>query len=97
MPDGHVSICRDISLNTLIVLGPVSATHLEDDPRLLQEVSPHVCPADVSFHPEADLDVLPKAAAVIVPGGFSIPDGLHTQREATHPSRTTEVCKAPPW
>lgn len=52
------------------------ATHLEDNTGLLQQVRPHVGSDDVVVSAEADLDVLPKAAAVVVPGGFSVPNGL---------------------
>lgn len=51
-------------------------THLEDDPRLLQEIRPHVCPDDVPFPAEANLDVLPKTTTVVVSSGFSVPDRL---------------------
>ena len=49
---------------------------MEDDPRLLQEIRPHVCPDDVPFPAEANLDVLPKTTTVVVSSGFSVPDRL---------------------
>lgn len=49
---------------------------MEDDPRLLQEIRPHVGPDDVPFPAEADLDVLPKTTAVVISSGFSVPDRL---------------------
>lgn len=51
---------------------------MEDDPRLLQEVRPHVGPDDVAFFAEAYLDILPKATAVVVSGRFCVPNRLRT-------------------
>lgn len=58
-------------------------THLEDNARLLQQVSPHVGTDDVVVSAEADLDVLPKAAAVVVPRGFGVSNGLMGKRSGT--------------
>lgn len=55
--------------------------HLKHDSRLLQQVRPHVGADDVVALVEADLDVLPKAAAVVVPGGFGVSYGLKTTEE----------------
>lgn len=52
------------------------SAYLEDDPRLLQEIRPHVCPNDVPLSAKADLDILPETAAVVISGGFSIPNRL---------------------
>lgn len=53
-----------------------SPPHLEDHPGLLQQVSPHVGPDDVVPLVKANLNILPKAAAVVIAGGFGISDGL---------------------
>lgn len=50
--------------------------HLKDHSGLLQQVGPHVGPDDAVPLVKADLNVLSKTAAVVVAGGFSIPDGL---------------------
>lgn len=52
------------------------AAHLKDHPGLLQQVGPHVGPDDAVPLVKSDLNVLPETAAVVVAGGFSIPDGL---------------------
>lgn len=52
------------------------ATHLKDHPGLLQQVGPHVGPYDVILFIKANLNVLPKSAAVVVASGLGIPDGL---------------------
>lgn len=57
----------------------VCKPHLKDDSRLLQQVRPHVSADDVVALVEADLYVLPKAAAVVVPGGFGVSYGLKTR------------------
>lgn len=63
-------------------------TNLEDDPRLLQEVRPHVGSDDVPFSAEADLDVLPEAAAVVVARGFRVPDRLWADAPLTEALRS---------
>lgn len=52
------------------------ATHLKDHPRLLQQVGPHVGPDDVVLFIKANLNELPKAAAIVVASGLGIPNGL---------------------
>lgn len=52
------------------------ATHLKDHPRLLQQVGPHVGPDDVVFFIKANLNELPKAAAIVIASGLGIPDSL---------------------
>lgn len=54
----------------------IKLTYLEDNPRLFQEIRPHVRPDDVSFSAKADLDVLPKTTTVVIASGFSIPNRL---------------------
>ncbi len=49
---------------------------LENNPRLLQQVRPHVGTDDVVTSAEADLNVLSKATAVVVSSGFCISNGL---------------------
>lgn len=53
-----------------------TGTHLKNNPGLLQQVGPHVSPDDVIVSAENYLDVLPEAAAIVIPGGFSISNGL---------------------
>ena len=55
---------------------PSHSTHLKDHPGLLQQVGPHVGSNDVVPSVKADLDILPKAAAVVIARGFGISDGL---------------------
>ena len=50
--------------------------YLKDNSGLLQQIGPHVCSDDVPLAAKANLDVLPKSTAVVIPGGFSIPNGL---------------------
>ena len=67
---------------------PRWCTNLENHPRLLQEVRPHVGAGDVSFSAEAYFDVLPEATAVVVSGCFGIPDGLRTGTALTRKALT---------
>lgn len=53
-----------------------TGTHLKNNPGFLQQVGPHVSPDDVVVSTENYLDVLPEAAAIVIPGGFSISNGL---------------------
>lgn len=62
--------------------GPLS-TDLENHPGLLQQIRPHVGSDDAVPPVEADLRVLPKTAAVVVPGGLCIPDGLERRTVAS--------------
>lgn len=50
--------------------------YLKNHPGLLQEIRPHVGSGDAVPPVKADLRVLPKAAAVVVPGGLCVPDRL---------------------
>lgn len=52
------------------------AAHLKDHSGLLQQVGPHVAADDAVPLVKADLNVLSETAAVVIAGGFSIPDGL---------------------
>lgn len=52
------------------------AAHLKDHSGLLQQVRPHVGTNDAVPLVKADLNVLSETAAVVIAGGFSIPDGL---------------------
>lgn len=52
------------------------AAHLKDHSGLLQQVGPHVGADDAVPLVKADLNVLSETAAVVIAGGFSIPDGL---------------------
>lgn len=51
--------------------------HLKDHSGLLQQVGPHVGSNDVVPFVKANLNVLPKAAAVVIASGFSISNGLY--------------------
>lgn len=53
-----------------------SQTDLENNPRLLQQVRPHVGTDDVVTSAEADLNVLSKATAVVVSSGFCVSNSL---------------------
>lgn len=55
---------------------PCPATHLKDHPGLLQQVRPHVGPNDVVLFIKANLNKLPKAAAIVIASGLGISDGL---------------------
>lgn len=48
--------------------------------RFLQEIRPHVGPDDLISPVEADLCVLPKATAVVVPGRLGISYSLTTTK-----------------
>lgn len=51
-------------------------TYLKHHARLLQQICPHVGADDAVASVEADLDVFPKPAAVVVPCRLCVPDGL---------------------
>lgn len=57
---------------------PSHTTHLKDHSGLLQQVGPHVGSNDVVPLVEAYLNILSKAAAVVIASGFGISDGLFT-------------------
>lgn len=50
--------------------------YLKHNPRLLQQVGPHVRPDDTVLLVEQDFNVLPKATAVVVPDGLGVSEGL---------------------
>lgn len=52
------------------------SNYLKNHPGFLQEIRPHVGSGDAVPPVKADLRVLPKTAAVVVPGGLCIPDRL---------------------
>lgn len=67
---------------------PHPTTHLKDHSGLLQQVGPHVGPNDVVPFIKANLNVLPKTAAVVIASGFSISNGLHrTNRRNAKPGK----------
>lgn len=51
-------------------------SYLKHHARLLQQIRPHVGADDAVASVEADLDVFPKPAAVVVPCRLRVPDGL---------------------
>lgn len=62
---------------------PCIGPHLKRHSRFLQQVRPHVGPDDVIVFVESDLDVLPKATAVVVSSRLCIPDGLEEEKKKT--------------
>lgn len=64
--------CRYYALVTQVIQVIYSSYYLENDSGFLQEVGPHVCSDDPVLLVEADLGVLPKTAAVVIPGGLCI-------------------------
>lgn len=59
------------------------SNYLENHPGFLQQIRPHVGSDDPVPPVEADLCVLPKTAAVVVPGGLCIPDRLERNAAAS--------------
>ena len=60
----------------ITVIAWSESAHLEHHSGFLQQVRPHVGPDYAVALVEADLNVLPKPAAVVVPGGLSISNSL---------------------
>lgn len=58
------------------VTGATNQTDLKNNPGLLQQVRSHVSPDDVVTSAEADLNVLSKATAVVISGGFGVSNSL---------------------
>lgn len=58
-------------------------TYLKHHARLLQQICPHVGADDAVASVEADLDVFPKPAAVVVPCRLCVPDGLRDRWQRT--------------
>lgn len=50
--------------------------YLEYNSRFLQQIRPHVGTNDMESFIKANLNVFPKATAIVVSGCFSIADGL---------------------
>lgn len=73
---------------------PQSSTHLKDHSGLLQQVGPHVGPDDVVPFVKADLNILSKAAAVVIPSGFGIPDGLESTKNKGGVHKTKSLFQA---
>lgn len=67
---------HDHRLSESAVTVAVHSHYLKNHPGLLQEVGPHVGADDAVLPVEADLSVLPKAAAVVVPGGLCVSNRL---------------------
>lgn len=70
-------------------------THLEGDAGLLQQVGFDGGPSDTGLA-EANLDVLPKAAAVVVPGRLCVPKGLAGGIRWPQTSRCSRDLQSPP-
>lgn len=58
------------------VMGATNQSDLKNNPRLLQQVCSHVSADDVVTSAEADLNVLSKATAVVISGGFGVSNSL---------------------
>lgn len=67
----HKCLSNEVSLSTFSV-----CSYLKHHARLLQQIRPHVGADDAVATVEADLDVFPKTAAVVVACRLCIPDSL---------------------
>lgn len=57
-------------------------TNLKYYSGLLKQIRSHVGTDDVVSPIEANLDVLPEAAAIVIAGGFCISNGLHRRKKS---------------
>lgn len=67
----------------------ILCTHLKYHSRFLQQICSHVGTDDTVTVVKADLDVFPKATAVVISGGLCISDGLGKRRQ-TQPTIITK-------
>lgn len=65
--------------------------HLEHHTRFLQQICSHVGADDSVAVVEADLNVFPKATAVVITGGLCISDSLKKWRKTKHETRCSAL------